>query len=125
MLILLGQLVHILPTLIQLAEPQYFIVSDLDGAALALQLLFKGKVSLDQLIVFVTDFIGAFVSTTQFIGPLLVLDVAASCVLVASIRHLHAFITFTIVHHIAAISHICSQVLAQLEVLRGPTEHIM
>ena len=47
MLILLSQLVHVLATLIQLAEPQYFIVSDLDGAALALQLLLKGKVSLD------------------------------------------------------------------------------
>ena len=42
MLVLLSQLVHVLATLVQLAEPQYFIVSDLDGAALALQFLLKG-----------------------------------------------------------------------------------
>ena len=81
--------------------------------------------SLDKLIVFVTDFIGALVSSPELIGPFLVLDIAASCVLVASVRHLHAFIAFSIIHHIAAISHISCQILAQLEVLRGPTEHIM
>ena len=72
-----------------------------------------------------TNFIGALVGSPELIGPFLVFDIAASCVLMASVRHLHAFIAFSIVHHIAAISHISCQILAQLEVLRGPTEHIM
>ena len=73
-----------------------------------------------------TDFISALVGSPELIGPFLVFDVAASSrVLVASVRHLHAFIAFTIIHHIAAISHISCQILAQLEVLRGTTEHIM
>ena len=47
MLVLHVDLVNVLATLVKLAQAQNFVVSDLDGAALSLELFFKPEVLLD------------------------------------------------------------------------------
>ena len=54
MLVLLCELVHVLATLVELAQSQNFVVSDLDGFIESFRFLFNAEMLLDELLIFVT-----------------------------------------------------------------------
>ena len=73
-LILLSQLVHVLATLVELAQSQNFVVSDLDGIVESAGLFFGAEMLLDELLILMTKFVCSFISAAQFRSPFLVLD---------------------------------------------------
>ena len=77
---------------------------------------------LDELLVLVAQFIGSFISTAEFISPLLILDGHATVWI--PLRLNRAFITLAAID---IVSHriIWSQVLVEFKGLRGATEHIV
>lgn len=123
LLVLQSELVHVLSTLVELAQSENLVVSLFNGVIRPLELLLDGEVSLDKLLVLVAQFIGSLVSPTQLIGPLMVLH--GHPTRVQTNRILLAFITFTVVVRLLKVCTTTDQVLTELEVLCGATEHIM
>ena len=74
MLILLSKLVHVLTTLVELAESKNFIISDLNLIIKSTSFLILLQVLLNKLIILVSQLVGSLVRSTQFASPLLILN---------------------------------------------------
>ena len=75
MLILLSQLVHVLATLVQLAQSHDFIVSDLDLLIQAPGFLFLLQVLLHEFIILLPQLVSSLICSAQFCCPLLIFDI--------------------------------------------------
>ena len=123
MLILLSQLVHVLATLVQLAQSHDFIVSDLDLLIQAPGFLFLLQVLLHEFIILLPQLVSSLICSAQFCRPLLIFDIHTT-VTSRYLRLLHAFIALAVI--VATIARtLIRQVLAQLEALSGATEHVV
>ena len=123
LLVLLGKLVHVLTTLVELAEAKDLGVADLDSAIQVAKFLLEGQMLLDEVLVFVAELVGALVSPSKLLRPLLILDGHAA-VLGVSLRAVHALIALT-VHLVAHAGAAGCQLLAELEALGGATQHVV
>lgn len=131
LLVLLGELVHVLAALVELAEAQYFLVTLFNLLTQPLHFFLLFKVLLHKLIVLMSQLIGPFVCPAKLSRPLLVFDchsAAPILVLIPScgpLRLLHTFIALPVVKASISTCTLSRQILAELKALGRTTEHIV
>jgi len=120
-LVLHVNLVDILTALVELAQAQNFVVSDLEGSSHGFHLFFEPEVLLNQLLILVSKFIGSLVGPTQLIRPFLVLHGGTA----ACRGVLEALISFAIFKVVLSAAVVRCQVLTDLEALSGSPEDVV